>query len=500
MDSYSKMIPIKFVVDDDSLEKAELQIDSLIKDIKISIGSFNKEMFTSARTKTEAIILEPEIMSASSNETQVPKSASTKEKSFEPVPAKEESKVITKVDSSLSKKMMTNDKSFEPVKFDKKEKEDRPVSFDDLFTKQFESYKELNRLKSESTEESKTQLEAEQAIYSSLVEQTNQLGVDGQLSLLDKKLDILDDINEYSKLDTKEAKEKIKVLKEQLSYLSKTYKIESDVDKKQKKKQESQQQTKAGLQSIDETLTGGKVGSSIKTLTSFKTSFLSGLALTGALFIKSLKDVVEDAERAAKELYQSSKISNAETRETMFHWGVDNSDAQSINQANEIFNFDSDEDMFYGFQENPEVQKKYFTTVTRFAEKYTQLQEAGTFEKMLDYQIEMAELEFDLQQEQAKFYMENIDEIKAIKKFTMDIQIMFTKIFGWLARMFNNEYASQDASKAAEILNENTIVNNANKSTNVSIDNSFNNQGVTDKISLESTLTSLLNVVEASLT
>ena len=101
--------------------------------------------------------------------------------------------------------------------------------------------------------------------------------------------------------------------------------------------------------------------------------------------------------------------------------------------------------------------------------------------------------------QEAEFYMENQESIMAIKEFTMQIQMILVKMFGWITKLGNPTYAKVDTKKASDILQSYSTTTTNNKTTSVSIDNSFNNQGVSDQSSVENALHQMLNVVDAAI-
>ena len=231
-------------------------------------------------------------------------------------------------------------------------------------------------------------------------------------------------------------------------------------------------------------------------LTGFRTSFIGGLAATGAVFIASLAKTLKDGQEAAKELLASNRMSNSGTRETMFDWGTSRAGAYGVNQAMDIMGYSSQEDFMMA---DPDEQKQFLEIQKKFANKYIEMQESGLFEEMLQSQIEMAEFEKELEMQEAEFYMENQESIMKIKEFTMQIQMILVKMFGWITKLGNPTYTKVDTKKASDILQSYSTTTTNNKTTSVSIDNSFNNQGVSDQSSVENALHQMLNVVDAAI-
>lgn len=238
-------------------------------------------------------------------------------------------------------------------------------------------------------------------------------------------------------------------------------------------------------------------------LTGFSKGFIGGLAATGAVFIAALGKTFKEGKEAAEELLDSSRMSSSNTRDTMFEWGTNRAGAYGVNQAMDIMGYTSQEDLMWA---SSEEQKKFMEIQNKFADKYLEMQESGKFDELLETQIEMAELEKDIQMREAEFYAENEDSIKAIKEASLKIKEVTVKIFGGISKWINNlgfghdDVAKADTAKATEILqNYATTTNNNQRSTNIRIDNSFNNQAGADQTSVETALSNFFNVVDAAI-
>lgn len=458
MDKFTKVIPIKFDVKDASLREAERKIDNFTKQFQdgMSFDGLKEELETAFETK--AMIAQVDELIAE----------------LEGLHGVE----IDAFRSSLE----AYKEQLNPVK-----------SMNQLLEAQYELHQQIAELEKEGG--SSENLETLRQMSSELESQIALMGDDGQLAILEERRRIEAEILELSNQGTKEARDKIKALKEQVKWLDKTYNIVERADDTSQK-----EDLKSSIENFKNSDLFGDFGKMTNDfnsiLTGFRTSFIGGLAATGAVFIASLVKTLKDGQEAAKELLASNRMSDSGTRETMFDWGTSRAGAYGVNQAMDIMGYSSQEDFMMA---DSNEQKQFLEIQKRFADKYIEMQESGLFEEMLQSQIEMAEFEKEIEMQEAEFYMENQESIMAIKEFTLQIQQILIKMFGWILKIGNPTYTKVDTKKASDILQSYSTTTTNNKTTSVSIDNSFNNQGVSDQSSVENALHQMLNVVDAAI-
>lgn len=464
MDKFVKVIPIKFDVKDASLREAERKIDIFTKNFQDGMSFDNLKDELESAFESKAMISQIDDLIAELDGLQGAE--------------------IDAFRSSLEEYR----KQLNPVK-----------SMNDLLETQYDIHKQIEELqKNDSNGEN---LETLRQISAELESQISLMGTDGQLSILEKRREIEEEIIQLSALDTKEAKEKIKNLQEQAKWLGKTYDISKD--EHEGKKDKAFNVATSGLEGLSRN--GSVFGSEFSSMTSsfsgvlsgFQKGFIGGLVATGAAFIASLGKTLKEGQEAAEELLGASRMSDSNTRETMFSWGTSRAGAYGVNQAMDIMGFNSQEDFMMA---DPSEQKRFMEIQTKFANKYLDLKESGLFEEMFESQIEMAEFEKELEEQRAEFYMENQESIMDIKQATLQIQQILIKIFGWLLKVGNPTYTKKNnAATASDALQSYSNSTSNYKTTNVSIDNSFNNQSTSDKSSVENALHDMLNVVDAAI-
>lgn len=463
MDKFTKVIPIKFDVKDASLKEAERKIDNFTKQFQdgMSFDGLKEELETAFESK--AMIAQVDELIAE----------------LEGLHGAE----IDAFRSSLE----AYREQLNPVK-----------SMNQLLEAQYELHQQIAELEKDGG--SSENLETLRQMSSELESQIALMGTDGQLAILEERRRIEQEILELSALDTKEARDKVKELEQQAKWLGKTYDISKD--EHDDKKQTGMDIVKGGVEGLGKNF--DVVGSDFSDMTSslggilsgFQKGFVGGLVATGAAFIASLGKTLKDGAEAAKELLASNRMSDSGTRETMFDWGTSRAGAYGVNQAMDIMGYSSQEDFMMA---DPNEQKQFLELQKKFANKYIEMQESGLFEEMLQSQIEMAEFEKELEMQEAEFYMENQESIMAIKEFTMQIQMILVQLFGWITKLGNPKYTKVDTKKASDILQSYSTTTTNNKTTSVSIDNSFNNQGISDQSSVENALHQMLNVVDAAI-
>ena len=184
----------------------------------------------------------------------------------------------------------------------------------------------------------------------------------------------------------------------------------------------------------------------------------------GQWFLGKLASTFTDAWAELKNMLSYSRLSNANTRNLAFTYGFSSSQAYGYQSAMDALGFKNVEDLFYANQQEIELFKNAFN---KYSEKYQELADKGVFEKMLEFQVEMNEFRQDLKLEVVDFFMNNKDTIKLALKGIIKITEAVMKIASFFLE------TDRVSSRSAAVSDVVSSYSN-NKTTNVSIDNTFN--------------------------
>lgn len=403
MEEYKKIVPVQFVADENSLKTLEMQVEGVVKGIKIDVD---------LPTKTDVKSL----------------------------------------------------KSLEQTK----EEEESQDSIASILQAQYESYSRIQEMKRHSKEYTREQIEDEKTVLDNLKQQTTELGTDGQLKVLEEKRRIASEILNLAQLDTKESKAKTKELSEQLKFLNKNFKFESSNGS-------TGESVSQSMRKIGGTF---NLTSWISTLSAFKVGLVAGLVSVGAQFISQMKQTFDDAissgQDAMSDFLDASRMSSSSTRETMFTWGFNQQQAYGYNQAMAAMGWSSFEDYMYGTDTE---RAKFYAVMTDFANQYTQLENEGFFDDMLDQQIKQYKFEQEQKIMDTEFYTKYYDELLAIKEF----QRLWKEFWMNMLKPFLNLFGIKgtvkaDSAKADEVLS--AYANNATsfdqrKTYTITLNNKF---------------------------
>lgn len=313
---------------------------------------------------------------------------------------------------------------------------------------------------------------------------------------LKKSLNEISDIKIFDKQDFKHVKDlehNIALLKNDIAKLSDEYEKFADLNDESAKKYAEYIETlldhrKAMLSSLgvdvdktqfnyDDSLdmaSGGK-GKGI----SASGIALTGLKAIGLAFLAGLKNVFTDAIDGMKDALEFSQLSNSQTRELMFSYGLNNAQAYALTQAQQLVGVNSFEDMMYM---NAQEREQFIEAFQKYTEKYDALYESGFFEDMQDFQYEMKDFKLEMQHDVMKFFVDNKDLIKAGMKAIIQIAEWILKFFGSIVDAFSSGGRSDSERSAAvsdiisNYTNTNTTNNNSTTNNNTFNINSQNGQ------------------------
>lgn len=306
---------------------------------------------------------------------------------------------------------------------------------------------------------------------------------------LKKSLNEISDIKIFDKQDFKHVKDleaNIKLLKNDIAKLSDEYEKFADLNDESAKKYAEYIETlldhrKAMLSSlgvdIDKTRFRYDDSLDMASMSKGKGISAGGIALTalkaiGLAFLAGLKSVFTDAIDDMKDALEFSQLSNSQTRELMFSYGLNNAQAYGLTQAQQLVGVESFEDMMYM---NAQEREQFIEAFQKYTEKYDALYESGFFEDMQDFQYEMKDFKLEMQHDVMKFFVENKDLIKSGMKAIIQIAEWILKFFGSIVDAFSSAGRSDSERSAAvsDIISNytNTTTTNNNSTTN---NNTFN--------------------------
>ena len=187
-------------------------------------------------------------------------------------------------------------------------------------------------------------------------------------------------------------------------------------------------------------------------------------------FLQGIANAFKSAWNELKNIMQSSFMTNSQTRENMFAYGMTAADSYGFEQAKSMLGINSEEDLWYM---NQSQREQFQRVMTKYAEKYNELADSGFFDTMLEYQIEMEEFKKDLQLSIVEFIMDNKDKIKEFMTMTMQFLKVIMEGVSWLVDKFTTRRTT-DEEKAANIDSILNSYTQNNKSMTLNQTNTFN--------------------------
>ena len=187
-------------------------------------------------------------------------------------------------------------------------------------------------------------------------------------------------------------------------------------------------------------------------------------------FLQGIANTFKDAWGELKNIMKSSFMTNSQTRENMFAYGMTAADSYGFTQAKSMLGIDSEEDLWYM---NQSQREQFQRVMTKYADKYNELADSGFFDTMLEYQIEMEEFKKDMQLSIVEFIMDNKDTIKEFMTATMQFLKVIMEGVSWLVDNFTDRRTT-DEEKAANIDSILNSYTQNNKSMTLNQTNTFN--------------------------
>ena len=287
-----------------------------------------------------------------------------------------------------------------------------------------------------------------------------------QLHAIEDEIDSTRDlIEELSRLQDESSKKTIEDLKK---YIEKLNEAREEITGQTEEPNESG----GGFQGIgfksgslaESIRTGGKVGAAAWGA--------QKLMQIGQAFLDGLKNVMSDAMEEMKDVLTYSQLTDAQVREQAFTYGFSQSENYAFSQTMDLMGFSSFEDLYYM---NSQQQAKFQEKFLEYQERYAELYDSGYFTDMQDFQWEMQEFKEDLTYEVMTWMMDNKETLMNLMEVITEFAMFTIQALGWIVDYFGNQSERSESSRTAatvDIINNNSVASN---STNVKIDNTFNN-------------------------
>lgn len=204
---------------------------------------------------------------------------------------------------------------------------------------------------------------------------------------------------------------------------------------------------------------------------------------------EKLKDVLRNAWQELGNMLNFSRLTQSQTRELAFGYGLNASQAYGMSQAMSLTGISSIEDLAYA---NPTERKLFTDAFKKYTEKYNELADSGFFDSMLEYQVEMEEFKQDLKLEVVEFFMENKDLIKTGMKAIMTLAKGALEFFNKVIKILTGETGRSESERvqaASDIVGSYTN----NRTVNVKMDYSFTNTTAADRQAILNSMQQPLN-------
>ena len=275
-----------------------------------------------------------------------------------------------------------------------------------------------------------------------------------------------------------ENEEKIAELETTISDLKK---LDSDLAKKKTK--ELEKQLKLLKQPANRKDNMEAVLNHAKDMAAKGLSKLSDTFLNGAMTLEEyISNAFSDAWSELKEMasyssstymFNQSKINDA------FNYGFNSAQSYAYNKVKGMTGWDVENLLTYG---NEHQQKKFVEMMTKYAEKYNDLEQSGFFDTLNDFQIEMLDMKEEFTYEVAEFFVDNKDTIKQFMKTGLSFMEFMIKAVAAIGKVFgvNGTMSSSEKSAAVSDIISN-YTTNANKTLNYT-DNSNNYYGQSGRL------------------
>lgn len=196
----------------------------------------------------------------------------------------------------------------------------------------------------------------------------------------------------------------------------------------------------------------------------------------GQTLVKTFKNAWKEIE----DITSFSRLTNENTRELAFNYGLTGGQAYGYEQAQKMLGF--------GIEEMPYASEyernKFQEVMEKYAEKYNELYDQGFFDEYLDFQIEWQEFKQDFLMEFVKLIMDNKGVITDAMHAIISILGVVMDILHALGMGNIQESERRVYEHNLQTLNYNTD-SRKNTSFNIKFDNTFNNVSTKDQTALQ---------------
>ena len=248
--------------------------------------------------------------------------------------------------------------------------------------------------------------------------------------------DLLENIDKLRKSNSKWAKEELKAERETLKEINKAVKLKKDTKSKIDFRQFFH----------DSIVNGAKKGASY-------------MAEALAISWRSFEDIAKSVTEEMGTILKHSLLTSSTTRSNVFGFGMSSGESYGFEKAKSALGNLSTEDLMYM---NPKQASLFQKTMTQYAQEYNKLYDEGFFDTLMEYQVERAKFQDEIEIELIKMFVENKETFISGMKGIMKIADAILK----MVQYFN---------KGQTVSASETISNYSSKS--ISVDTTFNITG-----------------------
>ena len=202
--------------------------------------------------------------------------------------------------------------------------------------------------------------------------------------------------------------------------------------------------------------------------------FLKRLKKIGMDFLNDAWDLIKKSVTELNTLLQASRLTDAQTRQTMFRYGFTQAEAYGYQKALGVTGVGSLEELL---QFGTESERRLFQEAfTKYTNKYSELYDKGFFTQLLEYNAEMEQFKQDVTLEVVQFIVDNKNEIMLAMKAMIKLSEFTITALGWIVKHWGGGSALSESEKAAAASEavRSYVTNNSSKTATINQYNSFN--------------------------
>lgn len=191
--------------------------------------------------------------------------------------------------------------------------------------------------------------------------------------------------------------------------------------------------------------------------------------------LELLKETFKQSFEKLNQLLSTAYLSNAQTRENLFMYGMSASESYGLSRALEFVGISDIEDVMWL---NADQQKAFQDKLLLETKRYEKLYDSGYFKTLQQFQYDMANFRDDVEYEFMNFFIENKDTIMKLMELTAYSARTGVKILSKLVGGIGVGSTMSDAQRSAQTKE---LIYGKGNTTNVNIDNTFNNVAKSDQ-------------------